>query len=72
MLICTLSAKFPQPDDRNQFGQLLFGKRELSYDEEKYLTDWLCVKKEFFKVDLSSSAKSNVNFIQQLDMNGGN
>ena len=72
LVVKTLSTKFPQPDDGNQFGQLLFGKRELSDDEEKHLTDWLCGKKEFFKVDLSSSAKSNVNFIQRLDMNGGN
>ena len=75
LVVETLCTKFPEPSDRKQlerFGQLLFGKRKWSDDEEKNLSNWLCGKKGVLKVNLSSSAKSNVNFIQRLDMNDGN
>ena len=73
LVVETLSTKFPEPSDRKQlerFGQLLYGKRKWSDDEEKNLLVWLRGKSAFFKVSLSSSVKSNVNFIQRLDMKG--
>ena len=74
LVVETLSAKFPQPDDGKQlerFGQLLFGEREWTDDEEQNLSDWLCGKKEFLKIYLSSSARQ-FDFIQRLGMKGGN
>ena len=75
LVVETLSAKFPQPDYGKQlerFGQLLFGEREWNDEDERNLSDWLCGKKEFLKIDLSSSANSDVDFIQRLGMKGGN
>ena len=75
LVVETLSKNFPEPSDRKQlerFSKLLYGQRRWSDNEEKNLSFWLRGKSSFFKVSMSSSANSNVNFIRRLDMKDGN
>ena len=75
LVVDALSSKFPEPDDGKQlerFGQLLDGKSKWSSVEEKNLLDCLSRKAGMFKLDISSSAKIDTDFLERLNVKAGN